>query len=185
MYNTQIHICRDIKNISSKSKYLLIKETILESVLIYTIIKTIAEIINDLFVVYQINIFYFVGLCVSILSTYYKYKILIDPSFKPCQYCTQSNSFYSELMNGTLYTLDHEKSFIFGVPNSIFGILFYIFMMYYNIAHSNILFVNITSFVSVVGSFYLWKVMIFEIKQNCILSMIVHTMNFTTLYYSL
>jgi uncharacterized membrane protein len=135
-----------------------------------------------------------IGFIVSIIATYYKYKMWIDPFYKT-KNCNCGESNQSTIINGILTVLAHKKgSMLFNIPNSVFGILFYglMFGIHLNDATEVIDFVlvnvnayqtiqclvNILFVLSFIGSIYLWIIMIYQIRSICSLCMTIYAINF-------
>ena len=92
---------------------------------------------------------------------------------------TNSKDMFIDVLN----VLDHKYgSMVFNVPNSVWGIFYYLFMFY---IHNNdfpegeLIFNNL-NLISCIGGMYLWYLMIFKIKSVCALCMTVHASNFLT-----
>ena len=122
-----------------------------------------------------------VGAYCAIQATYFKWRMSVDPSYKPDCNCASDDS--GQLLNGVLTVLEHKKgTLLFNVPNSVFGILYYLFMIVLfavNISYG-IEFISLLNIISVVGSTYLWFVMVTEVKSICILCTTIHVVNFLT-----
>ena len=169
-----------------RSVFSLIQESTIEFFVIAFIAGCISYISNYVFGINQLMFYHFVGFCCSIQTTYYKWKIAMDPSYVSSCNCAQS--FTEEKMASVLKVLNHEKgSMLFNIPNSIFGILFYGGLMFLRFYFPEFAIVSalvaIATVVSCMGSMYLWKVMVFEIRSICILCMTIHATNFLSLLY--
>jgi uncharacterized membrane protein len=138
------------------------------------------------------NLHMLVGLGCSVLATYYKLRIKYDPRYKPSCNCftedTVPKKHPDSMMYDVLNVIDHKYgSMLFNVPNSVWGILFYMFLLVvYNYNISMIWFNSMEilwylTVVSCIGGTYLWYLMIFRIKSVCVLCMTVHSANFLTL----
>jgi uncharacterized membrane protein len=132
-----------------------------------------------------INKFYIyclIGLYCSAQATYYKFRMFIDPKYKPDCNCYEGDvSFTDDAMNGILTVLEHKKgTLLFNIPNSVFGILFYlsmIVMMGMN-SYYCFLIIKILNVTSCIGSIFLWYTMVTEVKSICILCTTIHCINF-------
>jgi len=128
---------------------------------------------------------YMIGLLGSCQATYYKYRVWADPEYKSkyCD-CAGSNSYQESTMKGILTVLDHKKgSMIFNIPNSCFGILYYMFMFGITVMMLTdiwivYLFVNAVTVVSFIGSIFLWYTMIKDVRSICVICMTIHSVNF-------
>lgn len=164
----------------------LITESVREFVTISTGVAVLAMVLA-FFGLEKLYIYYAIGLYCSSLATYYKYKVWVDPSFKPknCN-CVDTNSYSQSAMKGILTVLDHKKgSMLFNIPNSVFGILFYSFLILVHLFGMNQMFliyymIRLGSLVSCVGGVFLWYTMVYEVRSICILCMTIHSVNFLT-----
>lgn len=138
----------------------------------------------------RMYVYFMVGLGVSCLATYYKFRVWADPSYKPDCNCAQPEPekfvpSTQDMRNGVFTVLGHEKSaLLFGIPNTVFGILFYAFMIYINYVEFY-LYVPLTNFFTVVsctGSVYLWYTMIMEIGSVCVICSTIHAVSFLSLF---
>lgn len=137
----------------------------------------------------RIYLYFVMGLSVSMLATYYKFRVWYDPSYKPDCDCAnpEPDSLIptkEDTINGIFTVLDHEKSAMFlNIPNTVFGILFYSFMMLINMYQVPYAY-HITFFftvISCVGSIFLWYTMIITILSVCALCSAIHSISFLTL----
>ena len=169
--------------------------------LISSFIWLISATLSGIFEVDSHNINMLVGLTCSILATYYKVRMSINPNFKPpCNSCFPKGKEIPQTRPGekmyldVLNVLDHKYgSMFFGIPNSVFGIFYYMFMMYihrYNVIFpfcsyccDSMLIYKTLTFLSVMGGMYLWYLMVYKIRTVCSLCMTVHSANFLTLVY--
>jgi len=137
----------------------------------------------------KIYAFFSIGLFCSLLATYYKVRIYLNPSYKPNCNCTSDIplSTSETMMNGIFTVLDHKKgALLFNIPNSVYGILFYIFLIMINtydvpFDHYHVTIVLIST--SCIGCLYLLHVMIFQIKSICLLCVTIYAANYLTLYH--
>jgi uncharacterized membrane protein len=135
----------------------------------------------------KIYIYFLIGLIVSLQATYYKFRVWIDPNYRPDCNCVEPESIIpskQDMMDGIFNVLGHKKSAImFNIPNTVFGILFYCFMIFINIGQ--IYQVDAITFfltcVSCLGSLYLWYTMIYEVKSICVICSSIHAISFLTL----
>lgn len=126
-----------------------------------------------------------IGLGCSVTATYYKIRMFMDPTYKPNCNCADQ-SFTEEAINGVLTVLEHRRATIlFNIPNSVYGIFFYTFMMMITGWNMDFLDLMVKLFcsVSVLGSCWLWYIMITEVKNICILCTTIHSINFLTFYF--
>lgn len=173
-----------------RSTVSLIKESAYEFFGIAFLASVMAFVLNYLFGLDQLILYNLIGLMCSLQTTYYKYKIALDPSYVSSCNCAQS--FSEKKMAEVLKVVSHKKgSMLFNVPNSVFGIVFYSGLILLNTICKNMYFINTLVYpltvlgivVSCMGSVYLWQVMVFEIKSICILCMTIHATNFLALMY--
>jgi len=143
----------------------------------------------------RIYLYFVVGFMVSTLASYYKFRVWLNPDYKPdCDCTSESPSSQQEslipstddMMNGVFTVLDHKKSaLVFNIPNTVLGMMFYVLMIwinYYlplNMANSITL---IFTVISCIGSVYLWYTMITEVKSVCVLCSTIHAVSFLTLF---
>jgi len=132
--------------------------------------------------------FFSVGLFCSLLATYYKVRIYLDPSYKPNCNCASDTplSTSENMMNGIFTVLDHKKgALLFNIPNSVYGILFYIFLIMINAYdvpfnyHATVMLIS----TSCIGCLYLLYVMIFQIKSICLLCVTIYATNYLVLHH--
>lgn len=137
----------------------------------------------------KIYLYFLVGLAVSLQATYYKFRIWMDPTYHTDCGCVQPESTSiipskEDMTNGVFAVLGHKKSaLLLGVPNTVFGILFYCFMILINAYHLPYAYA-ITFFltiISCIGSLYLWGTMIITISAVCVLCSTIHSISFLTL----
>lgn len=126
---------------------------------------------------------FLVGMLCSLIATYYKIMITLDPNFKPACDCYDNQSFTEETMNGILNLLEHKRStMLFNIPNSVYGIVFYGFMIV-ALYRDWCLVIKYLNIFSIIGSCGLWYIMITEVKNICALCTTIHAVNFLTYYY--
>ncbi len=183
------------KRTKKQTIYKLIFISLSEFMTIIGIILCVNFIINGLFSINPMYLQLIIGLSVSVLSTFYKYKIFIDPSYlsKYCD-CEKANISGSTIMSGIITVLGHKKgSLILNIPNSLFGILYYsILLVIIFIEFKNYLLIeyliNMLIFISLPVSVCLYITMIFEVRSICILCMSIHAVNFlnflSLIYYN-
>ena len=173
----------------------LITESALEFVGLFTAIWVCAHLAKYFVGIDPLTIYYTVGLYCSAQATWWKYKAATDPTYKPyCKACAGgTNDSVTSARDNIFTVLTHEKgSLLFGVPNSFFGIFFYIFMMitnWYGLVYpfsvispfSAFMVVRLLNITSCIGGLYLWYVMVNEIHAICLLCMTVHATNYVTL----
>jgi len=148
--------------------------------------------INPLYICYS------VGLCCALLATYYKVHMWLNPNYRPdcgCYSPTGANqasgtsagysneTFTDKAMNGVLTVLDHKKAnLLLGVPNSVWGILFYSGMTGLQLfGYDSVM--RILNAVSCLGSLWLWYIMVTEVKSVCIICTTIHSTNFMTAFW--
>lgn len=138
----------------------------------------------------RIYLYFVMGLSVSMLATYYKFRVWYDPSYKPDCDCANPEPASliptkEDMMDGIFNVLSHKKSAMFlNIPNTVFGILFYSFMIVINAYQLSYVY-PITYFFTVVsctGSLYLWYTMICEIGSVCVICSSIHAISFLTLF---
>ena len=164
-----------------KSKLSLLYDGIISFLIAVILIHISSTIFQNLFGIKKLSIFYFVGWSVSMLATYYKFRIWMNPDFKSDCGCEGGDKIY-----GILSVLDHKKgSILFGVPNSVFGILYYGFMltMTYTLFSATNDLRKYASLFTACGSLYLWFTMIFQVGFNCVLCITLHAVNYLTFCY--
>jgi len=163
----------------------------LKSLKFFTVVAIGALLISMIFNVItgasNVYVYFLIGLAVSIQATYYKFRVWMNPSYKPDCDCAQLEHFIPskrDMMNGVFTVLDHKKSaLLFNVPNTVFRILFYAFMIFINYKQIY-LFAPLTlllTLISCSGSIYLWYTMIVEVGSVCVLCSTIHAINFLTL----
>ena len=164
-----------------KSKISLLYDGIMKFLIAVVLIHISSTIFQNLFGINKFSSFYFVGCFVSLLTTYYKFRIWINPNFKSDCGCEGGDT-----LHGILSVIDHKKgSILFGIPNSVFGILYYGFMLamtYIAFSATNDL-RKFASLFTVCGSLYLWFTMIFQVGFNCVLCITLHAVNYLTFCY--
>jgi len=136
----------------------------------------------------QVYVYYLIGLAVSTLATYYKVRVWMDPSYQPdcdCPQPTAPEGFIpskDDMMKGVFSVLGHKKSaLLFNVPNTVFGIMFYSFMILITYYQVYMFGTFLLTLVSCSGSLYLWYTMINEVKAVCVICSTIHAINFLTL----
>jgi uncharacterized membrane protein len=166
-----------------KSTTLLLYEGVIDFIIAVVLINIASIVIQNLFGINKLYVFYSIGLYVSHLVSYYKFKILLNPDLLSDYDC---NCKEKEKLHGILSVIDHKKgSMLFNIPNSIFAMLYYGFMltlMYTAYSSTNNL-MKFASLFTAYGSLYLWYTMIFEIRFNCILSIILHAINYLIFHH--
>jgi len=94
--------------------------------------------------------------------------------------------FSDETMNGVLSVLDHKRAtLLFGMPNSVYGIFFYTFMIFmlgWNTIYSDLI-IRVLNIISMFGSCWLWYIMVTEVRSICALCTTIHCINFLSFYY--
>ena len=147
----------------------------LVGVIILTVITTTYYAFN-LNPLYPLFLF---GVICSTVTTYYKIRMLLDPNYKPDCNCEGA-------MYGVLSVLEHKKAtLLFNIPNSVYGIFFYTFMIAmtaWNMVYSDLI-IKALNLISVFGSCWLWYIMITEVKNVCVLCTTIHCINFLSFYY--
>jgi len=184
---TNSMLCKIPKRQSTKE---LITESVLEFVVITSVLFTFGYSLEKIFDFNQLYLFYFVGLLVSLKATHYKYEVWKDPTFKS-KYCNCANndSFQQTKLKGILTVLEHKKgSLLFNIPNSVFGIILYAFLLTLYLMHlTDYLMINYLvktiSIASLLASVFLWLTMVFEVKMICVLCMTIHSANFLAFCY--
>lgn len=192
---------------TKKSTSELIRESVYEFGSLFVSINSLAFVLNYFFEFHPLNVYYLVGLLCAIVATYYKLRIALNPEFKTNCNCFSENPSAADVaFSNVIKVLDHKKgSLLFNIPNSVFGIIFYIFMMllvntpiqyekyvvtyiddhYHDYSHMflPVEVMKALTIISCTGGLYLWYTMVYEIKSICILCMTVHATNFATLFY--
>lgn len=175
------NVCQRVKKQTTSE---LITTSLSEFVVINIIIYFIASFTSKYFHFDPLYIYSVIGLSVSLLTTYYKYKIWRDPSYKSSCNCITTTQ--DRVMNGVLNVLDHKKSkLLFNIPNSVYGIMFYSFMigLIYMDPVKYFLIIKLMYLTGCIGGLYLWYTMVFEIGHICILCMTIHSANFCGLFF--
>jgi uncharacterized membrane protein len=184
MDNNEVCILRKKESVSE-----LFQKSLKYFVTIITVIFTVTSCLNIGLSINPLYVLFVIGLYCCLLTTYYKYMIFVDPNYKPkCMACVGANDnkssiFDSDTLFGILTVLDHKKAtMLFNVPNSIYGILFYSFMIAMNFYQYQFI-MQVLTIISCLGSLFLWFTMVTEVKSICILCTTIHCVNFLTLYY--
>ena len=150
------------------------------------IVLTVIIPTNYAFNLDPLYLLFSIGVICSSITTYYKIRMLLNPSYKPDCNCYDDQSFTEEAMNGVLSVLEHKRAtLLFNIPNSVYGIFFYTFMIamiYWNMVYSDLI-IRALNLISVFGSCWLWYVMITEVKSICVLCTTIHCINFLSFYY--
>lgn len=144
----------------------------------------------------QVNYYFinFIGLHASIYVSYLKLRTMYDPNYvSPCKACVSDGEIKNTTIDDMLYdvhkVLQHKKaSLFFNIPNSFYGIFYYIFLMYLSYYNDSIYFNLLHKFMcicSFILSLYLWKTMCVDIKRICVICMSIHAVNFINLVGSL
>lgn len=136
----------------------------------------------------KIYLYFAIGLFVSMLASYFKLRIWMNPEYQPPCDCANPETFIpskEDMVNGVFTVLGHKKSaLLFGIPNTVYGMFFYSFMILINACQ--IPYVNLITFlftvVSCSGSVYLWYTMICEIGSVCAICSSIHAISFLTLF---
>ncbi|VBB19004.1 hypothetical protein YASMINEVIRUS_1536 [Yasminevirus sp. GU-2018] len=141
----------------------------------------------------RIYLYFLIGLYVSSLASYYKYRVWMDPSYRPDCDCAQPepDTFIpttQNMMDGVFTVLAHKKSaLLLGIPNTVFGMVFYtgmILINYYKFPFCHEL-TLLSTIVSCTGSVYLWYTMVNEVRSVCVICSSIHAISFLTLIYFL
>lgn len=175
-------VCKIKKSMSTKT--LLMKSTKFFS--FATIIGLIISKYIHIFVgIDPIYFYLLMGLTVSLVATYYKFRMWYDPSYRPnCNCAGKEDKEKGEMLNGVLSVLDHKKSAIFlNVPNTVWGILYYVTMIMLNYNNVDLIYdINfIASIMTCCGSAYLWYTMVYEVRYVCVLCSTIHASSFLML----
>lgn len=163
----------------------------LKSLKFFTTVVIVAQLLSIVFNALTgaryVYIYFLIGVAVSIQATYYKFRVWLDSSYKPDCDCAQPEKFIpskQDMMDGVFTVLGHKKSaLLFNIPNTVFGILFYLLMIFINYTQCY-LYSPITlllTLISCSGSIYLWYTMIAEVGSVCVLCSTIHAINFLTL----
>lgn len=151
--------------------------------IITAIILTTTIVVKYFLDVNPLYLLFVIGVLCSTIATYYKIRMALNPDFKPNCNCYDNQSFMAETMNGVLTVLEHKRAkLLFNIPNSVYGIVFYGFMivaLYWDWR----LMIKYLNIFSVIGSCVLWYIMITEVKNICALCTTIHAVNFLTYYY--
>lgn len=132
----------------------------------------------------NMSFMFFLGFVTSAYTTYIKYKLVHNPALVSSCNCDGVDN--NEIMRSILKVISHKKgSILFNVPNSVFGMIFYSVLFFANYYQYYSMITVLSLVLSVVGSVYLWYVMIFEIKSICLLCMTIHIVNVSALMYAL
>ena len=143
------------------------------SILAFWIIAKLLAYIPHTAPLYTLPLF---GLLYSVQSTYYKYKLWVDPDYKipRCQ-CRGRRNDHAELV------LQSKQSAILGVPNSVLGILLYVallFLVYLKDAGAAMLVAIVAVFVTA----YLSYVMVVKLSSLCVNCINVAALNILILW---
>lgn len=157
-------------------------------VMINAVVLTIANLLKYTMGINPIMIFFMIGNYCAVQATYYKLRMSENPNYKPDCGCYDDSqkepSFADDAMNGILTVLEHKKgTLFFNVPNSVFGIIFYTYLMLLTLFNIGLAIVKVLIVVSCLGSLFLWYIMVTEVKSICILCTTIHTVNFLSLYF--
>ena len=162
----------------------------------YLFLQSLCEFIGFVFVFYSLskilsnsthlNIYFLniIALINSVYVSYLKIRVLYDPNFIPaCSACAgEKPTIIDSTFSDVYRVLDHKKgSLFFNIPNSIFGIGYYLIMSY---LHDEHLIYFCFSLLGCILSIYLWKTMVCEIRRICFICMSIHAINFINLVYS-
>lgn len=154
---------------------------------VFVVAGTASRIMQYLFGVNKIFLYFLIGLGVSILATYYKFMVWLNPNFRPNCDCAQPETFVpskQDMMDGVFTVLDHKKSaLLFDVPNTVWGVLFYMFMIFINILNFPGVYslTILSTLISCIGSVYLWYTMVCEVNSVCVICSTIHAISFLTL----
>jgi uncharacterized membrane protein len=195
-YNNQVHIYHENQNqcIIPKRKTMkyLFFQSLYEFIIFTIIFYFLAFLFTNQQVSTHINLYLLniIALINSIYVSYLKIRSSYDPNFLPaCSACVGKNSSVIENTFSDVYrVVEHKKgSLFFNIPNSVFGIGYYLMMLYlwndYFITGIFSIFFQILLLTSLILSIYLWKTMIYEIKRICIICMSIHAVNFINFSY--
>ena len=168
-----------------KTSELFFKSLKLMSYMFFIIFISVM-LINYVFDINTLYPLFIIGVGCSLVATYFKMRMLWNPNYEPGCECYDNETFTGEAMNGFLNVLEHERAtLLFNIPNSVFGIFFYTFMIVmtaWNMNYSYLIIMAL-NLVSVVGSCWLWYIMVTEVKNICILCTTIHSINFLSFYY--
>lgn len=129
-----------------------------------------------LMIVFHVSPFYtyaMLGLFYSIQSTYYKYRLSVDPNYKIPKCRCNARQRQNENMEQVLKSTD---STILRIPNSVFALLFYsvvLIMRYFGHLDTLVLVAVVAFCVSV----YMSYVMVFKIGSLCANCINISTLN--------
>jgi len=177
-------------------------ELFLKSIIFFSAVFITAGVLSLLMQYFlginKIFLFFLIGLYVSALATYYKFMVWLNPDYHPSCDCassangdTQSNSFIpslaqsQDMMDGIFTVLGHKKSaLLFNVPNTVWGILFYLFMIFINLINlpGTFTLTMLATIASCIGSVYLWYTMVCEVRSICVICSSIHAVSFLTLF---
>jgi len=170
----------------------LLKTSVLEFFGFFTLIRIFALCIS--FMMRPVYLYSLVGFGVSALTSYFKIRMMLDPSYVPDCGCAGADDqsvagVIDSNLGDALKVLSHKKSTIlFNISNSVFGVFFYLIMAFlmYVPVHFSYFLVRLLCLVSCSGSVYLLNVMITEIGLICPLCMCIHAVNalmFSSLFF--
>jgi len=154
---------------------------------VFLVIGTASVLMETLLGINRIFLYFLVGLGVSCLASYYKFMVWLNPDFHPACDCAQPESFIpstQDMMDGVFTVLGHKKSaLLFNVPNTFWGVLFYISMIFLNILNFPGVYTLtlLATLASCAGSVYLWYTMVCEVKSVCVICSSIHAISFLTL----
>lgn len=179
MQNT--NLCK-FPNRSPNSEASLIVKSLKFFTITIVVVWTLSYIFESLFYVDKLYFTFLVGFLCSAQATYYKYKVWMDPNYRPIDcYCTEQKSITQDIMMGILTVLDHKKgSLLFNIPNSVYGILFYSILIFMKLSdqYGSLLITRILISFGSLGSLYLWYIMVFEVRSVCLLCATIYSVNF-------
>jgi len=133
-------------------------ETLLGSLIGFLVIAELLAHLAHVNAIYTVSVF---GLFYSLQSTYYKYKITVDPEFKiPSCRCARPT------VDGTEGVLQSRYSAILGVPSSAFAAAFFSAVLILTAIADSRRALPL-AIVAVVASIYLSYVMLVKIRSLC------------------
>lgn len=164
----------------------LFKKSLKFLVCITGIIFTFVSICKYVFNLNPLYPLFAIGAFCALTATYYKIRMMLDPNYKPDCNCYDNQSFTEEAMNGVLSVLEHKRAtLLFNIPNSVYGIFFYIFMIVmigWDTIYSDLI-IKTLNVISLIGSCWLWYIMVTEVKNICFICTTIHSVNFLAFYY--
>lgn len=150
----------------------------------------LSVITENLFDIDRIYFYFFVGLVVSSVASYFKLRVWLNPEYHTGCNCADSKP--ESMLDGVFTVLSHKKSaLLLNIPNTVFGILSYLSMILLNkyedfFGENNVYFATLFFAVSsTIGSLYLWFTMVNEVRSVCVICSTIHAMSFLILFASL